>query len=115
VKSVVPFWLSPIQNGTLGIPQCPSKLPSLIARATVERHQECMRELGLYEKRRKESERWFASPRCRTTAIDRKRCEMRYAALMKTDWLVVRIPPLAWGTFAILVGTAAAIATVLLR
>jgi hypothetical protein len=33
---------------------------------------------------------------------------------MKTDWLVVRIPPLAWGTFAILVGTAAAITTVLL-
>lgn len=39
---------------------------------------------------------------------------MHYAALVKTDWLVVRIPPLAWGTFAILAGTVAAIATVLL-
>ena len=39
---------------------------------------------------------------------------MHYAALMKTDWLVVRIPPLAWCTFAILAGTVAAIATVLL-
>lgn len=53
-------------------------------------------------------------PRCRTTAIDQKRFKMHYAALVKTDWLVVRIPPLAWGTFAILAGTVAAIATVLL-
>jgi hypothetical protein len=70
--------------------------------------------LRLYEKRRKESERWFASPRCRTTAIDLKGFKMRYPALMKTDWLVVRISSLAWGTFAILTGTVAAIATVLL-
>ena len=108
------FWLSLIQNGILPAPLRPGKPPSLIARANSGWHQKCIRELRLYGKRRKESGRWFASPRCRTTATDCKGLQMHYPALMKTDWLVVRIPPMIWGTLAILTGTVAAIATVLL-
>jgi hypothetical protein len=39
---------------------------------------------------------------------------MHYAALMKTDWLVVRISPLAWASLAVLTGTIAATVMVLL-
>jgi hypothetical protein len=39
---------------------------------------------------------------------------MHYVALMKTDWLVVRMPPMAWAWLAVLTGTMAAIVMVLL-
>ena len=39
---------------------------------------------------------------------------MHYAEPIKTVWLVVRIPPVAWASLAVAAGASAAIAIVLL-